>query len=57
MDEGKLKSDYDGVVFVCGHTQLEDQPIITEWVMDLDCRKPFILDTETGVVEEYKNQN
>ena len=54
MDEGKLKSDYNDVVFVCGHTQLENQPIITEWVMDLDCRKPFVLDTETGIVEEYK---
>lgn len=54
MDEGHLKSDYENVVFVCGHTQLENQPIITEWVMDLDCRKPFVLDTETGEVKEYE---
>jgi hypothetical protein len=49
-----LENDYDGVVFVCGHTQLSDEPIIRDWVMDLDCRKPFVLDTETGKVEEFK---
>ena len=53
-EEGDLKNDYENVVFVCGHTQLENEPIIKEWVMDLDCRKPFVLDTETGKVEEYK---
>ena len=47
--------EYDNVMFVCGHTQLDSEPIITEWVMDLDCRKPFVLDTETGKVEEYKD--
>ena len=46
--------EYEDVVFVCGHTQLKDEPFITDWVMDLDCRKAFILDTETGTVEEYK---
>ena len=49
-----LENDYEGVVFICGHTQLEDGPIIRDWVMDLDCRKPFVLDTETGEVKEYK---
>ena len=49
-----LVNDYENVVFVCGHTQLEDEPIIKDWVMDLDCRKPFVLDTETGKVEEFK---
>jgi predicted phosphodiesterase len=49
-----LENDYDNVVFICGHTQLQDEPIIKDWVMDLDCRKPFALDTETGKVEEYK---
>ena len=49
-----LENDYENVVFVCGHTQLEDEPIIKDWVMDLDCRKPFVLDTETGEVKEYK---
>lgn len=52
--EETLESDYDDVVFVCGHTQLESEPIIRDWVMDLDCRKPFVLDTETGKVEEFK---
>ena len=46
--------EYPDMTFICGHTQLEDKPVITGWVMDLDCRKPFVLDTETGVVEEYK---
>ena len=46
--------EYTDVVFICGHTQLEDEPIIKNWVMDLDCRKPFVLDTETGKVEEFK---
>ena len=49
-----LENDYNDVVFVCGHTQLENEPIIKDWVMDLDCRKPFVLDTETGEVKEYK---
>lgn len=46
--------EYDDVVFVCGHTQLEEGPIIREWVMDLDVRRPFVLDTETGEIEEYE---
>ena len=49
-----LENDYENVVFVCGHTQLENEPIIREWVMDLDCRKPFVLDTQTGNIKEYK---
>lgn len=53
-DEPGLENDYENVVFICGHTQLENEPIIREWVMDLDCRRPFVLDTETGKVEEYK---
>ena len=50
--EGTLKSDYDNVVFICGHTQLRRDPIIRDEVMCLDCRKPFVLDTETGKVKE-----
>lgn len=46
--------EYDNVVFICGHTQLEEEPIIEKWVMDLDVRRPFVLDTETGKVEKYK---
>lgn len=49
-----LENDYENIVFVCGHTQLENEAIIKDWVMDLDCRKPFILDKETGKVEEYR---
>lgn len=54
IEEYEAGPEYNDVVFVCGHTQLEEEPIIEKWVMDLDCRKPFILDTETGKVEEYK---
>lgn len=48
-----LGNEFENVVFVCGHTQLENEPIIKETIMDLDCRKPFVLDTETGEVKEY----
>lgn len=44
--------EYPDVMFICGHTQLEDRPIITDWVADLDVRRPFVLDTETGKIEE-----
>lgn len=47
-----LENDYENVVFVCGHTQLENKPILSEWVMDLDCRRPFVLDMETGKIED-----
>ena len=49
-----LENEFDDVVFICGHTQLNDEPVIKEQVMDLDCRKPFVLHTETGEVKEYK---
>lgn len=45
--------EYEDVMFICGHTQLKDKPIITDWVADLDVRRPFILDTVTGKIEEY----
>lgn len=45
------EKEFDDVVFVCGHTQLENKPFITDWVMDLDCRRPFVLDTETGKIK------
>ena len=45
--------EYPDVMFICGHTQLEDKPIIADWVADLDVRRPFVLDTETGKIEEY----
>ena len=54
-DKGQtLKNDYENVVFICGHTQLGDGPIITDEVMDLDCRRAFVLDTETGEVKEWE---
>ena len=48
------KPEYDNVVFICGHTQLEEDPIIMDWVADLDVRKPFVLDTETGEINVWK---
>lgn len=52
---GELKSEYEDVMFVCGHTQLEKEAIIREWVADLDVRRPFVLDTETGEITEYES--
>lgn len=55
MEYGDDKSiEYPDVMFICGHTQLEDKPIITDWVADLDVRRPFVLDTDTGKIEEYE---
>lgn len=48
--------EFPDVMFICGHTQLEDKPIITDWVADLDVRRPFVLDTETGKIEEYESE-
>ena len=48
--------EFPGVIFVCGHTQLENKPIIESWVADLDVRRPFVLDTETGKIEEYETR-
>lgn len=52
---GEFKSEYEDVMFVCGHTQLENEAIIREWVADLDVRRPFVLDTETGEITEYES--
>lgn len=49
----KDKIEYPDVRFICGHTQLESKPIIEDWVVDLDVRRPFVIDTDTGKIEEY----
>lgn len=41
------KPEYIGIMFICGHTQLRQDPIVTLGFADLDCRKPFMLDTDT----------
>lgn len=46
------EKEYDDVMFICGHTQLESDPIIEDYVADLDVRRPFVLDTETGEIKE-----
>lgn len=38
---------------IVGHTQLQKDPYITDKICCLDCRKCFILDTETGEINEY----
>lgn len=38
---------------VFGHTQLEEDPIIKSDFACLDCRKCFIIDTETHEIKEY----
>ena len=34
---------FDDIYQVFGHTQLVDEPIITDTFADLDCRRAFIL--------------
>lgn len=48
--------EFPDVMFVCGHTQLNNKPIIESWVADLDVRRPFVLDTDTGKIEEYETR-
>ncbi len=48
--------EFPDVMFICGHTQLRDKPIVCDWVADLDVRRPFVLDTETGKIEEYETR-
>ena len=36
---------------IFGHTQLKDQPVISENFADLDCRRSFVLNEETGEIE------
>lgn len=50
-DEQPHISDYYQVF---GHTQLRDNPIIREDYACLDCRRCFIMDTETKEIEEYE---
>jgi len=52
MEEPEFKD----VIFICGHTQLENEPIITYFAADLDVRRPFVLDTETGGITEWSNK-
>ena len=47
------KPEWGDVMFICGHTQLESEPIITDYVAGLDVRRAFTMDTETGKIEEY----
>lgn len=53
FNRNDFENDYENVIFICGHTQLTDEPIIKECVADLDCRKPFVLDTETGLIKNH----
>lgn len=44
-------SEDKGVYQIFGHTQLKDQPVISENFADLDCRRSFVLNEETGEIE------
>lgn len=44
----------DSVYQIFGHTQLIDSPIIDKSFADLDCRKPFQINEETGELKELK---
>ena len=41
---------------IFGHTQLDEEIIKPDFAC-LDCRKAFVLDTETGDISEYGNQD
>ena len=41
---------YNDLIQVFGHTQLEEEPFITDYLMCLDCRKVFVL--ENGKLKE-----
>jgi len=40
--------DYENVYQIFGHTMLIDKPVILKHWANLDCKKPFRLDEETG---------
>lgn len=44
----------EGYYQIFGHTQLQDGPIITNEFACLDCRKAFVLDTETKELKQYE---
>lgn len=52
-----LDLDYleDGTIQIFGHTQLKSDPILGNYMNCLDCRKAFVLDTETGDIDELNN--
>lgn len=43
-----------GLYQIFGHTQLQSSPVITDKFACLDCRKAFVLDTETKELKEYE---
>lgn len=42
---------------IFGHTQLREDPVITDTYACLDCRKAFVLDTETKEIKEWVEEN
>lgn len=53
-DENNI--EYPNVYFICGHTQLQDTPIVENWVADLDVRQAFVLNTKNGIIEQYNKK-
>lgn len=51
MREHAILKDYEEKVYqIFGHTQLREDPVIKEHFADLDCRKAFRLNEETGEI-------
>jgi predicted phosphodiesterase len=46
------KEELPGYWQIFGHSQLEHDPVITDYFACLDCRRPFLL-TEDGIIEEF----
>lgn len=53
-DVREYESGEEGVYQIFGHTQLTDSPIIDKFFADLDCRKPFYINEDTGELKEIK---
>lgn len=53
VDEYNDSTKIDGLYQIFGHTQQMNDPIITDEFACLDCRKAFILDTDTHKLTEW----
>lgn len=51
-----VEDEYEGVYQIFGHTMLDGEPIITGWWANLDCKRAFRLDCETGEILELSGE-
>lgn len=54
VSEYNCSDKIPGIYQIFGHTQLQRDPIITQTFACLDCRKAFVLNTETQELKEYE---